>query len=67
MSLIHLLDRQVQMQLVIEPSMPNIPDSFSEVFFYNPSKELRYDIEKKYKLFKVFQHSRLWRLEQKSS
>ncbi|AUB41381.1 putative membrane protein [Nostoc flagelliforme CCNUN1] len=67
MSLTHLLDSQVQMQLVIEPNMPNIPDSFSEVFFYNPSKELRYELENKYKLVEVFQYSRLWQLEQKTS
>ena len=67
MSLIHLLDHKVQMQLVIEPSMPNIPDSYSNVFFYNPSKKFRDELEKKYKLFEVFQFSRLWQLKQKSS
>lgn len=67
MSLIHLLDHKVQMQLVIEPSMPNIPDSYSNVFFYNPSKKFRDELEKKYKLFEVFQFSRLWQLKQKSN
>ncbi|MEH2027197.1 glycosyltransferase family 39 protein [Nostoc sp.] len=67
MSLIHLLDHQVQMQLVIEPTMPNIPDSFRNLFLYNPSKKFRYELEKKYKLVNVFQYSKLWRLEQKNS
>ncbi|MEH2451870.1 glycosyltransferase family 39 protein [Nostoc sp.] len=67
MSLIHLLDEKVQMQLVIEPSIPSIPDSFSNLFLYNPSKIFRFELEKKYKLVDVFQYSRLWRLEQKSS
>jgi uncharacterized membrane protein len=67
MSLIHLLDPKVQMQLVIEPIMPNIPDSFSDVFVYNPSKSFRSELEKKYNLADVFQYSRLWRLELKSS
>ncbi len=67
MSLIHLLDHKVQMQLVTEPSIPNIPDGFSELFLYNPSKIFRYELEKKYKLVDVFQYSRLWRLEQKNS
>lgn len=67
MSLLHLLDHKVQMQLVIEPSMPNIPDSYSNVFFYNPSKKFRDELEKKYKLFEVFQFSRLWQLKQKSN
>ncbi|MFN6541081.1 MAG: glycosyltransferase family 39 protein [Nostoc sp. EkiNYC01] len=67
MSLSHLLDEKVQMQLVIEPSIPNIPDSFSELFLYNPSKKFRSELEKKYKLVYVFQYSRLWRLEHKSS
>ncbi|MCF2147868.1 glycosyltransferase family 39 protein [Desmonostoc muscorum LEGE 12446] len=67
MSLSHLLDEKVQMQLVIEASIPNIPDSSSELFLYNPSKKFRSELEKKYKLVDVFQYSRLWRLEEKSS
>ena len=67
MSLIHVLDDKVQMQLVIEPTVPNIPESFSDVFLYNPSKIFRYELEKKYKLVDIFQYSRLWRLEYKSS
>jgi uncharacterized membrane protein len=66
MSLIHLLDHKVQMQLVTEPTIPNIRDSFSDLFLYNPSKQFRSELEKKYKLVDVFQYSRLWRLEQKS-
>jgi uncharacterized membrane protein len=66
MSLIHLLDRKVQMQLVTEPTIPNIPESFSDLFLYNPSKRFRSELEKKYKLANVFQYSRLWRLEEKS-
>ncbi|MEA5601396.1 glycosyltransferase family 39 protein [Nostoc sp. UHCC 0252] len=66
MSLIHLLDPKVQMQLVTEPNIPNIPDNFSNLFLYNPSKRFRSELEKKYILIDVFQHSRLWRLEQKS-
>jgi uncharacterized membrane protein len=67
MSLIHLLDPKVQMQLVTEPSIPNIPDSFSNLFLYNPSKKFRSELEKKYKMVDVFQYGRLWRLEEKSN
>ncbi|MFN6463264.1 MAG: glycosyltransferase family 39 protein [Nostoc sp. DedVER02] len=66
MSLIHLLDPKVQMQLVTEPSIPNIPNRFSNLFLYNPSQRFRSDLEKKYKLVDVFQYGRLWRLEAKS-
>ncbi|MFN6563372.1 MAG: glycosyltransferase family 39 protein [Nostoc sp. ChiSLP01] len=67
MSLIHLLDNKVQMQLVIEPSIPKIPNNFSKIFLYNPSKKFRIELDKKYKLVDVFHNSRLWQLEQKSS
>ncbi|WP_138506180.1 glycosyltransferase family 39 protein [Nostoc sp. PA-18-2419] len=67
MSLTHLLDNKIQIQLVIEPNIPKIPDSFSNLFVYNPSQRFRSELEKKYKLGDVFKYSRLWRLEQKRS
>ncbi|MBW4667727.1 MAG: glycosyltransferase family 39 protein [Cyanomargarita calcarea GSE-NOS-MK-12-04C] len=62
MSLSHVLDNKVKVQLVTEPNIPNIPDNFKEIFLYNPSKKLKSDIEKKYKLNLVDKPGRLWRL-----
>lgn len=64
LSFSHLLDPKVRFQLVVEPNIPEIPDGFSDVFLFNPSKALRTAIEEeqKYKLAPAYQPDRLWRL-----
>jgi uncharacterized membrane protein len=66
MSLTHLLNSKVQMQLVVEPNLPKIPNGFSDVFLYNPSKPFKSDLEKTFTLTKVDKTDRLWRLQKKS-
>lgn len=65
MSLSHLLNNQVKMQLVIEPNLPNIPDTFSNIFLFNPSKQFKSKLENKYQLVIIFQKGRLWQLHNK--
>lgn len=38
LSLSHLLTPKVRFQLVVEPNIPKIPNGFSDVFVFNPSK-----------------------------
>ncbi|BAZ53363.1 hypothetical protein NIES4103_60370 [Nostoc sp. NIES-4103] len=66
MSLSHLLSPKVQMQLLIEPNIPNIPAGFSDIFLYNPSKELKSGIEQNYRLTTAYKKGRLWRLHKSS-
>lgn len=65
MSLSHLLKDKVKMQLVIEPDIPNIPNGFSDIFLYNPSKIFQSKLEKIYTLNVIYKRGRLWRLEKK--
>lgn len=41
LSLSHLLDAKVRLQLVTQPDVVNIPDGFSDVFLYYPSLALK--------------------------
>lgn len=66
MSLSHLLKSNVQMQLVTEPNLPTIPDGFSDVFLYNPSKQFKSNLEKTFTLDSVYKSGRLWRLNKKT-
>jgi uncharacterized membrane protein len=66
MSLSHLLSEKVQIQLVIEPKMPQIPKGFSHIFLYNPSKVFQSKLEKKYKLNLADKRGRLWQIENKT-
>lgn len=47
-SLIYNLAPNVGIQLVVEPNVPEIPETFSEVFLFNPSTALQDGIKKKY-------------------
>ena len=71
MALSHRLDPKVRLLLVKESNVPQIPNTFSDVFFYNPYyneplKVLEYKLEKeqKYKIQKdVYpQNIQLWKL-----
>lgn len=70
-SLTYMLDPKVRLQLVVEPNLPKIPDGFSDVFLFNPSKVLRHGLEKQnYKLKLLYEknrpnHTSFWKLEVK--
>lgn len=62
LALSYLLNPQVQLQLVVEPNIPQIPDGFSDVFLFSPSEALRQGIEKEqaYRAELVFQRDNFW-------
>jgi uncharacterized membrane protein len=62
MSLSHLLNPNVELQLVSEPTIPKIPDGFSDVFLYNPSPKFKSKIEKEFPIEDLYRRGRLWRL-----
>ncbi|NEO29137.1 MAG: phospholipid carrier-dependent glycosyltransferase [Symploca sp. SIO3C6] len=64
LSLCHWLKPNVQLQLVVEPNIPEIADGFKNVFLYRPSETLKQGIEEKYnsKLEPAYK-SWLWKLE----
>lgn len=66
MSLSHLLKSNVQMQLVTEPNLPKIPDGFSDVFLYNPSKQFKSNLEKTFLLENIYKNGRLWRIKNRN-
>lgn len=65
LSLSHLLDSDVRLQLVVKPNLPRIPSSFDEVFLLDPSDSLRRRLEeeKTYKARAIFMPGKLWKLE----
>ncbi len=67
MSLSHLLNKSVKMQLVIEPNIPDIPNNFSNVFLFNPSQKFKSKMEQKYNLKMIYQRGRLWKLGHKNT
>lgn len=67
-SLSYLLDPKVQLQLVVEPNIPKIPDGFSDVFLLLPTKEWRSEVEKQYNahaklIYSDKMNAWLWKLE----
>lgn len=69
LSLSYLLEPKVQLQLVVEPNIPKIPNGFSDVFILlKPSEALRYGLEKdqNYKIEDVYPDKpdkvQLWKL-----
>ena len=63
-SLSYLLDAKVRLRLLSDKSELQIPDHFSDVFFFNPSAPLRRKLEGKpgYRIEAVDSNSGLWRL-----
>ncbi|MDB9514257.1 glycosyltransferase family 39 protein [Kamptonema animale CS-326] len=63
-SLSYLLENKVKLQVVPGENLPKIPDGFSEIFLFYPSKKLQLNLEKdeKYKLDSVYPNGNLWRL-----
>ncbi|AOX01734.1 hypothetical protein BJP34_21870 [Moorena producens PAL-8-15-08-1] len=47
-SLSYLLNPQVKLQLVIPPTIPDIPQGFSDIFLFYPSDHLQQGLEEKY-------------------
>ena len=45
LTLSYLLDPKVKLQLVTEPNLPKIPEGFSDILIFNPSKVLRKKLE----------------------
>lgn len=67
-SLSYLLDPKVQLQVVVEPNIPKIPDGFSDVFLLLPTKEWRSEVEKQYNaqaklIYSDKMNAWLWKLE----
>ncbi|MDZ7960129.1 MAG: glycosyltransferase family 39 protein [Aulosira sp. DedQUE10] len=65
MSISHRLNSTVYVQLLLGDNQPHIPDSFSDVFVFNVSKEVKLVMEKTYNFVKVEKTNSLWRLEKK--
>ncbi|NEO97476.1 MAG: dolichyl-phosphate-mannose-protein mannosyltransferase [Symploca sp. SIO2E9] len=64
MSLCHWLKPDVQLQLVVEPNIPEIDEGFKNLFLYRPSEALKQGIEEKYNSqLEPAYKSWLWRLE----
>jgi len=63
-SLSYLLKNKVKLQVVSGDKFPQIPDGFSELFLFYPSKKLQLNLEKddNYKLEFVYPNGNLWRL-----
>ncbi len=61
MSLSYSLSPNVKLQLTVEPKIPKIPDGFSNVFLFNPSKALLDGIKQEYKV-KLVHEGELWKL-----
>ncbi len=71
MTLSYALDRDVKLQLVMEPNIPDVPEGFESVFLYNPSEALRQGLEaKNYEMEQLYKAQQpapasLWKLEKK--
>ncbi|HLO48382.1 MAG TPA: glycosyltransferase family 39 protein [Kamptonema sp.] len=63
-SLSYLLEKKVKLQVVPGVEFPKIPDGFSDLFLFYPSKKLQLNLEKdeNYKLESVYPNGNLWRL-----
>ncbi|MBD2165943.1 glycosyltransferase family 39 protein [Calothrix membranacea FACHB-236] len=63
MSISHLLNPTVNLQLLLGNNLPQIPSEFSNVFVLNVSQEVKNAMEKDYKFVKIKKTDKLWRLE----
>ena len=65
LSLSYLLEPKVRLKLVVDSKIRKIPNNFSNIFLFNPSKELqkRIETEQKYKVESVKpENLQLWKL-----
>ncbi len=66
LSLSHVLDEKVKIQLLPTPKIAKIPQGFSDVFLYQPSQELINELKQKQNLkVEPFYHQFLWQVQQK--
>ncbi|MDF0551907.1 glycosyltransferase family 39 protein [Kamptonema sp. UHCC 0994] len=63
-SLSYLLENKVKLQVVPGDNFPKIPDGFTDIFLFYPSKKFQLNLEKdeNYKLDSVYPNGNLWRL-----
>ncbi len=65
LSMSHRLDPKVRLLLVREPELPDLPRGFSDIFVFNPSTDLREEIEQEHiPLESVYREGTLWRIPQ---
>lgn len=66
LSFSYLLKPDVNLQLVVTPNIPKIPEGFSDLFLYRPSEGLRLGIEKEqnFKIEKLYKDW-LWKVGKK--
>lgn len=66
-TLSYLFDSKVRMQVIFKPNIPNLSNGFSDIFLYEPSKELRslLEEEQNYKTKLVYKGRKksLWQLK----
>lgn len=68
LSLSHLLDNHVQLMLLTQKATPSpISEQFSNVFLFNPSKQLKEHLENIYSLKEAHDRIDFWELEKKYS
>lgn len=60
LALSYLLNPKVQLQLVVEPNIPQISGGFSDIFLFSPSETLRQGIEKQADTELVFHRDNFW-------
>lgn len=63
LSISHLLEPKVKLKLTLGSNIGKIPDIFSDVFVYNPSRKLKDELEKNYQMNQVHDRVKLFRLE----
>lgn len=75
LSLSHALEPRVALELVGKSDIPKIPDGYSDVFLYAPSRVLRSGLEKEYRIERIdyssyglesVEQPSFWRLAQRS-
>lgn len=67
LSLSHILEPKVRLQVVTDPNSFRISQSFRNIFLYNtPYKPLQARLGQEYKIEPIYKLSELWRLEKKS-
>ena len=62
LSLSHRLDPKIKLLILTKPELPQIPDRFNDIFLYNPSSNLRENIEAiGHSVELVYTEGNLWR------
>lgn len=64
LALSRLLDSNVNLLLVKESNIPQIPQGYSDIFLFNPSDELIQGLEKQYAIEPVYKRGKLYQVVQ---